>query len=183
MIGNAATQVVAGWVRQHIGSRRFSRDRSGVTALETALLLPPFLGILMAILETGFMFLSAIIVEGATAEAARQVRTGFVQQSGAPIGQFRQILCDNLFGVVPCADLSVDVRNYTQFQDADVSANVDGAAFAPGNPGDVIVVRVSYDWEFITPFLELAVGQATPDSRTFISNAAFRNEPFEGALP
>jgi Flp pilus assembly protein TadG len=48
-------------------------------AVEYALLALPFFTILLAIIETGYIFFVAILIEGATAEAARQIRTGAVQ--------------------------------------------------------------------------------------------------------
>jgi hypothetical protein len=87
-----------------------------------------------------------------------------------------------MFGVVDCAELKVDVRNYTQFIGANPPAlEGDGAGntFAPGGAGDIVVVRVSYKVEFITPFLDQILSTEGGDgSRLLISSSAFRNEPF-----
>lgn len=160
---------------------RLAKERRGAIAVEYALLALPFFTILFAIIETGYIFFSAILIEGATAEAARQIRTGSVQQSGAPLTQFRDILCGNLFGIVPCGDLIIDVRNFTRFADANpppIAGNAAGATFAPGAAGDVVVVRVAYSWNFITPFIETALSNADGGTRSIVSSAAFRNEPF-----
>ena len=160
---------------------RFREDCRGTTAVEFALLALPFFVFMVAILETGYMFLLAIVIEGATADAARQIRTGEIQQSDAPIAQFRQVLCDNTYDLVPCGDLIIDVRNFSRFADAappPLAGNPQGATFAPGSSGDVVVVRVAFQWSFITPLLEYVLGDASGTTRTFISSAAFRNEPF-----
>ena len=160
---------------------RLARARRGAVAVEYALLSIPFLTILFAIIETGYIFFAAILIEGATAEAARQIRTGAVQESGAPLTQFRGILCNNLFGIVPCGDLVIDVRNFTRFTDANpppIAGNAAGATFAPGAAGDVVVVRVAYEWYFITPFIDEALSKADGGTRSIVSSAAFRNEPF-----
>jgi Flp pilus assembly protein TadG len=161
---------------------QFSSNCSASTTAEFALLALPFLTVLFAIIETGYMFFLAILLEGATADAARQIRTGNVQQAGAPLGQFQTILCDRLFGMIACPqDVIIDVRNYSQFRDAappPIAANQEGATFTPGNAGDVVVVRVSFAWEFITPFLNQALANSDGGTRSFISSAAFRNEPF-----
>lgn len=165
--------------------RGLRSDTRGVTAVEFALLTVPFLIVMIAILETGYMFFLAILIEGATADASRQIRTGAAQLSGAPLDQFQQVLCGNVYGMVPCGELLIDVRNYSRFGDAPpIGGNVGGGAgaFAPGNPGDVVVVQVSYQWSFITPLLDQVLGAASGTQRTFISSAAFRNEPFLGAL-
>ena len=162
--------------------RRLSGEEKGSAAVETAMLMIPFLTILFALLETGYMYFVAVMIEGATSEAARQVRTGSVQASGSPIGAFRQSLCDNMFGIVPCDALQVDVRNFAQFGGANgppLAGNGAGNAFAPGGAGDIIVVRVSYQVEFVTPFLaDILTAGGGDGSRLLISSSAFRNEPF-----
>lgn len=165
--------------------RRLGGDRRGITSVEIAMLALPFLTILFAIIETGYMFFLAILLEGATADAARQIRTGNVQQSGSPLAQFQSILCARLWGMIACpANVIIDVRNFSRFDDAvpAMAADQAGSTFAPGNPGDVVVVRVAYSWHFVTPFLETALANADGGTRTFIASAAFRNEPYAGPL-
>lgn len=165
-------------------ARRLCSDNRGSAAVETALLMIPFLTVLFAMLETGYMYVVAVMIEGATSEAARQIRTGVVQQAGSPIGAFRQILCDNMYGVVPCDRLMVDVRNFAQFGGANppaMSGNPAGNAFSPGEAGDIIVVRVAYEVRFITPFLaDILAAGGGDGSRLLVSSSAFRNEPFGG---
>ena len=90
--------------------------------MEFALLAIPFLTILMAMLETGYFYFIAVLLEGATAEAGRQIRTGNIQQSAAPIEAFKEQLCNNMFNVVACNELRVDVRNFAQFSAANPPA-------------------------------------------------------------
>lgn len=156
-------------------------DTNGVTAVELALLLPPVTFILFAIIETSFVFLIAIVLEGATSTAARQIRTGTVQATDAPVEAFNNILCENLFDIVPCNEVIIDVRNFTQFSGIDVPALTpegEGTSFSPGNSGDVVVVRAIYEYEFITPMLATALISKTGSSKKVIeSSNAFRNEP------
>jgi Flp pilus assembly protein TadG len=164
----------------------FARARDAITSIEMAMLALPFLTIFFAIIETGYMFFLAILLEGATADAARQIRTGAVQEAGSPLAKFQQILCERMFNVIQCPQgVIIDVRNYSRFEDAvlpAMAASQAGASFVAGNPGDVIVVRVAFSWHFITPFLETLLGQADGGQRTFISSAAFRNEPWGGPI-
>jgi len=162
--------------------RRLFGEEKGAAAVETAMLMIPFLTILFAMLETGYMYFIAVMIEGATAEAARQVRTGAVQQAGAPLGTFRQLLCANMYGAVPCDRLQVDVRNFAQFGGANppaMTGNGAGNGFAPGGAGDIIVVRVAYEVQFVTPFLaDILAAGGGDGTRLLISSSAFRNEPF-----
>lgn len=161
---------------------RLARARRGAVAVEYAIIAVPFLTLLFAIIETGYIFFSAVLIETGTAEAARQIRTGTVQASGAPIAQFRAVLCANLFNVVPCNNLRVDVRNFTTFGAArnnpPLAGNAGGDQFAPGGAGDVVVVRVSWSWNFITPFINRLLANVDGGQRSFVAAAAFRNEPF-----
>ena len=160
---------------------RLGRDRKGATAVEFALIAVPFITILLAVIETGYVFFLAILIEGATADAARQIRTGAVQESGAPLAQFQTTICNQVFGLVPCGDFVIDVRNYTRFSDASppsMPGNQAGATFAPGGPGDIVVVRVAYAWSFMTPLLENLMANADGGSRSIVASQAFRNEPY-----
>jgi Flp pilus assembly pilin Flp len=156
---------------------RFSRiasDNSGAVAVEFAMLMIPFLTILMAMIETGYMLFVSILMEGATSDAARQVRTGNVQRAQAPLASFQETLCDGMFGIVNCDDLTFEVKGF---------GNTDNSAggFAPGAAGDIIVVSVSFQFSFITPFLADLL-RGGNGSVLLVSSSAFRNEPFGNAL-
>ena len=159
-----------------------SEEKKGSVAVETAMIMLPFLTILMAMLETGYMYFLAIVIEGATSEAARQVKTGAVQKAGAPITAFRQNLCDNMFRLVSCDELQVDVRNFSQFSGSNpppLAGDGTGNSFAPGGAGDIVVVRVAYRVNFVTPFLGQILSAGGGDgTRLLVSSSAFRNEPF-----
>ncbi len=51
------------------------------------------------------------------------------------------------------------------------------AQFQPGNPLEVVVVRVFYDWRLFTPGITLLANLAK-DRRVLTAATAFRNEPF-----
>ncbi len=157
-----------------------SRERDGVAAIEFSMIAIPFFIFLLAILETGYIFLLSILLEGATADGARQVRTGVV--TAATPAAFQNLVCTNMYGMIDCGNFIYDVRNFTNFADITpeaVPANQASATFAPGDPGDVVVVRVMYSWNFITPFLENLLGVDAYGTRHLVSSVAFRNEPFE----
>jgi Flp pilus assembly protein TadG len=162
--------------------RQWRQDNRGSAAVEIALVMPVLLLLLFAMIETIYMFFIAIVLEGATADASRQIRTGQVQKAGAPVAAFRDELCRGMSGVVDCADLRVSVRNFAQFREANAVAedgNNVGNAFAPGNAGDIIVATVTYKYDFITPLLrELLIREDGDGARLISSSSAFRNEPF-----
>ena len=166
--------------------RGIIENSSGVVAIEAALLFPVLFFLLLAILETTYVFVIAIVLEGATSEAGRQVKTNSFQASATPQDRqdsFNETLCNNMFGLISCNELNVDVRNFTQFSGInpppfDPNPDGEGNEFLPGNPGDIVLVRVLYKYKFITPMLGTALmDQTGANFKSIMSNIVFRNEP------
>lgn len=157
------------------------RSQRGSLAVEFALLAPGFLILLLGIIESGVMLFNSIIMEGAAQEAARQVRTGSVQNSADPEAAFKTLLCDNLYGVMSCTDLTYLVESFPSFNASqmndmfDANGDLRAASYADTEPGDVVIVRVASNWSFITPLIGYAYGA---DKLHLVSTVVFRNEPF-----
>ena len=170
--------------RQHLRLRQLLTDRKGTPALEFALVAPAFFLLLLGTFEIALMFLSTVVIEGAAIDAARQLRTGQAQVSINPLETFRTKLCDSLFNIVPCGDLVFDVRNFTSFDSIptqiqlDEDGNLTNTTFLPGDPGDIVLVRVSYRWNFVTPLVGRLISDNETNSFLLLSSAIFRNEPF-----
>ena len=171
-----------------IGSiaRRLRHGRRGVTAVEFALVMPFFLAFLMGIIETGLVFYSNTVVEGAVADAARQIRTGQAQQSADALTTFRDRLCQSLFSIMDCSALAFDVRTFPDFSSVVLTIELDEdgnplnpPAFTPGGAGDIVVVRVTYRYTFLTPLIGVPFSDNGTNSRLIISTAVFRTEPFD----
>lgn len=174
--------------------RNFLRDERGVTAIEFGLLSLPFFSILGAILETSVVFLSGQILDSAIQDTARLIRTGQVQQTGTTPSQFKQRVCDNLFGLFTNCDLlHVEVRVVSNFTTLDVSPPVDWNCnvalpacndwtrpeqFTPGQPNEIVLVQVYYKWPIIIPFGGLGLNNLPNGNRLMGGAAVFRNEPY-----
>jgi Flp pilus assembly protein TadG len=160
----------------------FRRRTDGVSAIEFGLIAMPFTFFLFAIIETGYIFLVAILLEGAAADGAREIRTGQVQLSGTPQTTFETGVCGAI-GVLLNCDTKIwyDVYRYDTIGDIDatIALPTDGGTnFNTGNPGDIVVLRLVYDWRFITPFLENFLGTAAGDTRQLVASVVFRNEQY-----
>ena len=59
--------------------RQYRRSQSGVTAIEFAMVAPPFFALMMAIFEVGIMLFSEYVIEHGVSKASRMIRTGEVQ--------------------------------------------------------------------------------------------------------
>lgn len=164
--------------------RTQGRWNLGVAAIEAALIMPPFLIMCFGIIEVAMLYFVATALEGQVALASRQIRTGTVQESGDPVGEFQKLLCEGTT-FVKCGDLIFDVRNfgsfgeinYPDFYDNDNQPN--GNEFLPGGSGDIVLVRVAYKWEITTPFLDVYLGDGGGATKLLHSAAVFKTEPYD----
>ena len=65
--------------------RSLIKNQKGATAIEFAFVALPFFMLMIGILELGMYYASATVMEGATVQAARIIRTGQAQESGDPL--------------------------------------------------------------------------------------------------
>jgi Flp pilus assembly protein TadG len=168
--------------------RRYRRADGGVSALEFGFVAAPFLWMLCAVFETGLMLFAEYIIENGTAQAGRLIRTGQVQTEGISQSGFKSVVCGALTTFLDCGSrLYVDVRHFPNFQSIALPSSRNGdqlspdvttaAQFQPGNPLDVVVVRVFYDWKLFTPGITLLANLAN-GRRVLTGATAFRNEPY-----
>ena len=168
--------------------RRLLTERSGVTAIEAALIMPPFIFMVFGILEVALLYFVAATLEGQVGQASRQIRVGLVQAAEDQQQAFRDALCGNLGGLMACSDVIIDVRRFSNFTSVDYPSyfNKDGEQennqFLPGAPGDIVVVRVAYRWRILTPFLAQFLGDGGGSTKLLAATSVFRNEPYQGPL-
>lgn len=159
------------------------RDERGSAVIEFALVVSPFLLLLVGTLEISVMFFASAVIEGATKEAARQIRTGQIQGEADPLAAFQTELCDSLYNVIDCTDVVFNVQTFANFGAVSMAVEVDedgeiiNTGFAPGGSSAVTVVRAIYRWDFITPL----IGNVIPaglGGHLIVSTVAFQNEPY-----
>jgi Flp pilus assembly protein TadG len=168
--------------------RRFRRDESGATAIEFSIVLLPFLALLFAIIETAMIFLSGQLMETAVADSARLILTGQAQAATGGLDQtnFKKAVCDKIKGLVNCSSgVYVDVRKFTSFSTISFDPPVDADGnlvkdftYQPGGAGDIVVVRLLYEFPVYTQLWNPSLVTMSGNKRLIIATAAFRNEPF-----
>ena len=173
--------------------RRWRDDRSGLAALEFALIAVPFFILLFGLIEMALLFIMSNILEHAVSEASRQIRTGEFQKGGFSAADFRQTVCDNLFSLMNCEPgdprLTIDVRTFASFTSlgGDATAlgmTADGEVdrtkieFNAGEADEIVVVRAYYEWTLLTPVLSAPIANMPENRRLIGAVAVFRNEPF-----
>lgn len=160
-------------------------DRRGTAATEFAVIALPLFLMLTGMIETGIMAFTSAVQEAATREAARQVRTGNVQNSADAATRFRSEFCGQLPPSLPCGGFYFDVRTFPEFASItlppvafDAAGAPVGLQFSPGGANSVVTVRVIHPYRFLTPL----VGEAMSGGRgtvPLISTAVMRTEPFQ----
>jgi hypothetical protein len=143
------------------------------------------------------VFIVATTLDTATQAAARQVRTGEFQSSGANSkANFKTLVCSRMTWLqAKCtADLWLDVRTFSDFNTLATAQPLPFAAtypatpatcFSPGNPTDIVLIRSYFEWDLFTPLLNAALENMGSGSgkRLISSTTAFRNEPYNDSPP
>lgn len=168
-----------------VRARRALASQHGATTVELALVATPFLLLLMGIFELALLLLANTALEDATYKAAREVRTGAFQTSGAvDAADFKELVCDHLawMGSGCQARLTVDMRAYPTLGAlaAGLAAPVDPEhpCFEAGGPGQVVLARAQMRWRIVTPLLRESLAGTADGARRLEATTAFRNEPF-----
>jgi Flp pilus assembly protein TadG len=168
-------------------ARRFVREKDGVVAVEFAIVAAPFLALMFAIMETALVFFASQVLETAVADSARLIMTGQAQSQSFTQAQFKQAVCAKILGLFDCVNgLQIDVKTYSGFSSISNSKPLDANGnlqtnfgYTPGGPGDIVVVRLMYQWPIYVSLLGLnSLADMSGNKRLIIATAAFRNEPF-----
>ena len=166
--------------------RKLRRDREGSTVVEFALIAPVFFALLFAILETGIMFLAGQVLQTVTQDSARMILTGNAQTASYSSVNFASYVCSQVPALLSCNNISIDVKSYPSFSSISMSNQIDGSGnfinnnlqYTPGNPGDVVVVRLFYQWPLVVTGLGWNSSNLFGNKRLLVGTAAFRNEPY-----
>ena len=182
MFSNIKTRLSCGAKRL---GRRFIRRQDGSAAIQFGLVAAPFLALTFAIIETALIFFAGQALETAAADASRLVMTGQAQSQGFDAAKFKQAVCSKIYGLFDCANgVYVDVKSYSNFASVDTSAPVTSGtlntttSYSPGGPGDIVVVRLLYQYPVYVNLLGFNLANLNGGKRLLMSTAAFRNEPY-----
>ena len=179
-------------------ARRFVRHEKGAAAVEFALVAIPFLALLFAILETALVFFAGQVLEAATAEASRLILTGQAQTTNYTTGaasttgysadDFKNAVCDHVYGLFSCANIYVSVTNYSTFGSVDTTTmpvtngkfDSSKLKYDLGGPNCIESVAVYYEWPIYVSLLgnNLASNGLGNGSRLLVATSVFRVEPY-----
>jgi Flp pilus assembly protein TadG len=190
----AITQRLAGGATRLPSPRAFFRCRNGATAVEFALVAAPFMALLVAIIQSALVFFASRVLDEVTEEASRYIMTGQAQQGGITQSGFGTYICTGsntsalVSALFTCSNIMVNVQNYADFSSASTTSptltfNPNGTvanswSYSTGNPGDIVVVQVMYQWPVVLGPLSMNLSNLSNGNRLMVSTAVFKSEPY-----
>ena len=171
----------------------FARRDDGAAALEFAIVAAPFIALLLATGQTTLAFFAGQVLESAVADSSRAILTGSAQNASLSQSGFASTVCGKIQALFDCSKLMIDVQTANSFGAANTSmptltfdshGNVNNAwQFQPGNPGDIVVMRVMYQWPVFLGPLGLNLANEANGNMLLMATATFKNEPYVIAAP
>jgi len=191
--------------------RRLPGERRAATAVEFAVLLPLFVGLVFMLAQVGLYFYFSTTLYYVTEKATRQILTGGVANQNLTAAQFRtQVLCPLLPGAMSCSNIITNIQipppwsgtdsggfyaltniryggsnpsGYTMTGLNQPPMNNNNTSFCIGAAGSIVAVQVYYAMPVIgIPQMLTGAVPFNGQSVIFISaTSVFKNEPFTTA--
>lgn len=180
--------------------KRFQKNKDGVTAVEFALVLTPFLLFAIGTIAIGLQFFTINSLDHAVEKASRKIRTGQAQRTNMTLGDFKSLVCESGGSYIDqdCGNIYVHVQNANSWagvtptscaQNGQMTqqSNTTGAISESAGGGDqVVLVTVCYDWRMpiYLPYLNYILMRPADDiplasgGSLIQSVATFRSESF-----
>lgn len=166
---------------------RWAKRDDGVVAVEFSLIVMPLVTMILGIIEISLFFAASSTLQASTDAAARMVRTGQIAQAvGDPQEAFREKLCEFskllldcnaiVFEVVPLAAGFAGADAIAPSYDAD--GNLVSGGFDAGAALEVVLIRVGYRYEFVTPLVGPILADGHGMSRMILSTVVLETEPY-----
>jgi Flp pilus assembly protein TadG len=159
----------------------------GATAVEFALVATPLVALLLAIVQTVIVFFAQRVLDQVVSEASRTIQTGQAQTSNLTQAQFKSWVCQKTVILFTCGNVMVNVESSSGFSSAstrtptltfDPSGNVTNTwNYQVGNPGDIVVVQVMYQWPLVLGPLGFTLANLSNGNRLLVSSNVFKREP------
>jgi len=178
-------RILAGFLRL---GRRLACDETGSPAVEFALVFPIFIGIVLATLQAGSIFLVKAFFESAAEEAARIVLTN--QTSTVTAAQFQSEVCTQLTALFNCSQVTVELEPVpagatslsSLLPQFDSKGNLVGTptldvGASAGSSGTDMLLVIMYPWPVYGGPLGLNFANLGNGKMLMTSTQVFRIEP------
>jgi Flp pilus assembly protein TadG len=163
-------------------------DVRAATAVEFALLVTPFMFLILASLQLSLIFIAGQVLQTATNEAGRQLMTGADQNAAMTQSQFQQTVCNNAPILFTCSNIMVNVASANSYASLNtatptITYNAQGQptntwSYSTGGPGDIVIVQAMYNWPVFGGPLALGLADQSNGSYLLVGTSVFKNEPY-----
>lgn len=176
---------------------RFVCTRQGATAVEFALIAPPFFATLIAIFEVTLFLFAQQLLQNAAVESGRLFMTGQAQNSFTQnnetttqqqLQQFESDVCPMISALFNCNAVMVNVQSYSSVSGASAGEPTltfgsqgqvtNSWSFDPGTPGEIMVVQLIYQWPIISGPFGYVLPNLGNGFAEMMGVSAFRVEPY-----
>jgi len=163
----------------------YFKDEDGATAVEFALIGIPFIFMIVGIIEMAMVFTAQSLLEASMSQAAREIRTGQIQQGGGEL-DFQDTICGYAAILIPCDQIQYQVVSLDDFASAedfpdatfDEDGNLENQSFDAGGASDVVLVRTVYAYPIMTPLFQPVLANNGAFRRTLMSTMVLQTEPY-----
>jgi len=173
--------------------KSFLVKNDGATAVEFSFFAIPFAFLMVGMVEVGMLSTAGTLLQGATDDAARLIRTGQAQNSGDPQGAFENKLCEKVSLLIDCDDLVYEVIKIDENQGFggiagnmllveptfDPNGDLVPGGFDAGNENSLVIARVTYRYPLFSPFVGPILSDRGDNTKLLMSTAIIQNEPYD----
>ena len=172
---------------------RFSRDRSGVTAIEFALIGPIHIALLLSMMETGLILTKVALLDLGVSQASKSIYIGAATNGSVSRDDIKRSVCDYVDRVQPdCfSNLIIELTEISDFDEPpspDVQCQEVGSdedieptvTYNPGSTSSVVYLRVCLTTNIVFPGIGAGLHMTKTDTGKYeiVTATAFMNEPF-----
>jgi len=167
----------------------YRKDTKASTALEFGLLTFPFILIIIALIELSLFFATTTVLEGALVDVTRSIRVGAIQEEAsvdAMRERFVDEVCAHAGYLASCDEIQYEVRKLDEFgSNIDLNISDEGVLVDPPfeiegvTAGCVVMVRLAYGYEFMTPFFGRVWSNYPDNKRLILSTTVVKTEPYD----
>ncbi len=171
---------------------RLAGNRSGMAAVEFALIMPMFMLVMFSTFEVGWLYFVNASVDAATIGIAREIRTGQIKgdENFDPEAFFREDVCPRLEYFGDCDQrLTAEVEVFPDFASLAAAENavvcrddnendVDNITVDPGGELAIVRIRICLLYDTLNPAIGINLADETGKKR-ITSTYIIRNEPYE----
>jgi Flp pilus assembly protein TadG len=169
---------------------KLGKDERAATAVEFALLITPLVTLILASLQLSLIFYAGQALQSVAISSGRTLMTGQAQDAKDTQAQFKTLVCSSqAMFLFSCSNIMVDVQSASSYSGVStnpITLTYDGSGnvtntfnYSPGGPGDVVILRVMYNWPVVASPLMVGLANQPGGNHLLVGTSVFKNEPYQ----